>query len=793
MTSQNKSFTDVIYQEFRLYIEGIQVPFESIVISTSEGQLPVASISVPVQAGLMDIARFYRPKVHVFFYDRIKDDSDEKKRWKLFFTGHIHRVRYSKSVSGGGGNASISFECQHKNALIRDCLIDYSGWLKESTDPRGESVVKESHANSQASIIEALFGIEEKYDSSKEITEANPDGETRILPSWLREYTNRLLGIPGVIINYWNQLNRTAFNKELKSQHDGFTKMYKPLIEVGLDFFRRIAGHYILERQIQNDRVQPCPENPGKYGDVIAPPSTKLFLKTAAQAQITVASLQNYLQTSGEITDIYSIIQSTLDAMDYDLLTLNAPAEAPMVANPNAEEDQAAGDAGATEYGNLTSFAVETVIKPRIPFYFSPTCNVLMPNMFTNMEVEYNEGDVPTRVDAKTSVYPDNNQYPTHFRAPHSIRAAVADGRRKSDSTAGRNLASTMGPSYGVIGKFEQGCGVKVGYIEIPRWLSHLSMSAYGGNNFGSADSYPDKDKDPLMYESIQQLKDAWTARYPASIDAGMNPWAEKDPGIAAHQRLLFAAADYYYTRMFAASKRGSVSCPFNPYIVAGYPMDIIEANPLRPSFHAHCLSVTHTITSRSVSTDVQFVAAMTYSELANYYIPFVQPYLQVALGLTNNQTLVYNSEGKAIADDFYYYTLGCTSAAPEDIYDFDTGSPKPVRMGEDGKWTLGSADSLPGENGGEMNPALTYEGNLALTYRPVESLSEVEDRTVMKFVDMTIENYNPVAVEYTDSVLSDASKLEIGQSQFLDYQTYFGTPYQEFPTDSSGEIQTDP
>ena len=61
--------TGLIYQNIKLYIEGVQVPFESISISQGVGALPSASIVVPPQSGLMDIARFYQPKVHIFYED----------------------------------------------------------------------------------------------------------------------------------------------------------------------------------------------------------------------------------------------------------------------------------------------------------------------------------------------------------------------------------------------------------------------------------------------------------------------------------------------------------------------------------------------------------------------------------------------------------------------------------------------------------------------------------------------------------------------------------------------------
>ena len=124
---------DSIFQEFKLYIEGIQVPFNNINISQAINALPSASISIPPIAGLMDIARFYQPKVHVFFSERSivnKNGTDQLvTEEKVLFTGHIAAAHYSKSKDGSGG-MSISFECVHRYNLINECLIDYCGAIK---------------------------------------------------------------------------------------------------------------------------------------------------------------------------------------------------------------------------------------------------------------------------------------------------------------------------------------------------------------------------------------------------------------------------------------------------------------------------------------------------------------------------------------------------------------------------------------------------------------------------------------------------------------------------------------
>jgi hypothetical protein len=151
---------------------------------------------------------------------------------------------------------------------------------------------------------------------------------------------------------------------------------------------------------------------------------------------------------------------------------------------------------------------------------------------------------------------------------------------------------------------------------------------------------------------------------------------------------------------------------------------------------------------------------------------------LQVALGLAENPTLVEPDE-KALktASDFYANTLGVPAVSPNELIDFRTMLVKPKKWstGSD-SWTDGSGTPIPDvSNGGERNPMLSYYGNLSLTYRPIEARSDVERRFFLTFIDMEEGNYSPTMIKYRDQQLDSESKYELGRSQFLNYDTFFG------------------
>jgi hypothetical protein len=263
-----------------------------------------------------------------------------------------------------------------------------------------------------------------------------------------------------------------------------------------------------------------------------------------------------------------------------------------------------------------------------------------------------------------------------------------------------------------------------------------------------------------------------------------LNPWS-KESNLQSHERLLFAAVDYEYTKRAAGARTGTVDCIFNPYLVVGYPMDILDSTPNHPSFHAYCVSITHSFTASSIGTSASFVSAVTYTELANYYMMPVHPWLLDTLGLSETQTLINrqvaieegspettgaNNKAELIADKFYVNVFGVKSVAPSALYDFNTGEVIPQQRLNSGLRPGYKQSISRPSSGAEQNPMLTATGNLSLVYRPIEPKTKIEERWGIKFIDMVSGNYNSYAIRYANGVLIDRDALEPGQSQWLKY-----------------------
>jgi hypothetical protein len=721
--------SDVTFQSFSLYIEGVQVPFQSISVSSGMNELPSAVLYMPPLAGIGDIARYYQPKVHIFFEDPVTHDD------RLLFSGVITGNGYSKSANG---QSSMMFQCRHRYSLIEGMVLRYGGFIAEAGDitnnANGETVVPT--LNSKQSVEQALRGLL-GTNPATEVTPANVTAnkaDPATLPSELAAYKTRLSGFAGVLVNFWNQLKMGAYGDT--ESYEIFLKLYEPLLEEGLQFFKRLSGHPFLEQLLEQDRVDPCPDDSGNPNSrkALIPPSMKLFTQMAVQHSFAVANLQSFGQVVQEQTGLWTLLDSFFSTIDYQILTLASPAEA-------------------------ASGPIETVVKPELPFYYSPRCNVLYPHMYYDISTQEADENLPTRVALVNYSIPGQTNMGTTYHAPASIREASARDPKTGNLVG--DLSTTTKSLHLNIGKYEQGRGIHTQKLAMPSWLAYFNQGQ--ADNAPSASELPPDEGEAA---NLALLKQAWEARYGADADK-MNPWSDTS-NIKPYERILFAAADYQYTQEIAKSRAGTVTAVFNPYITPGYSMDILNASPGEPSYHGYCAGITHTITPGNISTQVSFVAAMSYTELANYYLQFVHPWMQTALNITSQTpdgittSIVMNPQAKASADQFFGDVLGVPAAAPDEIYDFDTGEIMPFN-----DQISGSVEKLPGF---EANPTESTVGNLSLVRRPIETKDSVAASFNIKFIDMAEDNYNPSVITYTDQALVDSDLMEPGQSIFLNY-----------------------
>ena len=795
--------TNSIHQKVSLYIEGVEVPYTMISISQALGSMPMCEIEVPPSPGLMEIVRYYQPKVHVFFKDNDRGGD------RLLFWGHVSVAAYSRSRAGPG-NSAIHFQCVHRLGLLKEILLSFGNQLPRqesgglNVDPKPEEAKLMSYApTSIYAIVQAMQGVVGVQSEDKDLLEATnsslmPKADPAKLPKYLEAFEKRLIGMPGVLVNLWNQIKRSSCYDP--PRHVSMLGMYIPLFEQGLSFLKRMSGHYTLEEIQQNDRMEYCPKGGQKY-NIIVPPSCRIGTTSAIQADLGFQMLAAGISGSGEMASFMDLCNSFFESILYEILILASPAE--VAVDPTIPPG----------FDSNSLMAVETILKPKMPFYYAPVCNVIYPKMFEAVSITQQEDTIPTRIVASHAGLPSNSTaILSHYRGPASVREAFSIGSYINRGSKKYDLRNTTQIDYGVPGKFEQGRGILPMRIILPFWLTLLAKNKNAEGPTRGTEVWP---TDPEEYYELLLAKKDWNQRYaikpnPSNIEGEPIPVPEKEflnpnnssTGIYPHERIMFNSVDYEFSKAVAGARTGYVGGVFNPYIVVGYPMDVIDDSPNCPSFHALCSSVTHSITPTFMSTSVGMVAAVTYEELSNYYTPPAHPWLMRLLGIINEEplegeaspvaptmegdygdisgignvvsTILQNPKAKIKADNFYYSVLGVGAADPTTMYDFMTQQAIPqMRRGNSHivEALANGSNKMPSSSGGDNNDWNTTPGNLRLVARNIESKDAIASKFDYQFIDMTFENYSGQATGYSNPKLMNKQLLEPGQSLFLNYK----------------------
>lgn len=456
---------------------------------------------------------------------------------------------------------------------------------------------------------------------------------------------------------------------------------------------------------------------------------------------------------TGEVMSFGQLIDAFLEVVEYDHIIMNSPAKVGVSGQPEL---------------------IDHVYKPKMFAYYAPICNVLLPYMYESYSVNIGTDQVPSRViyngmpftaDSAANSGTAVNMH--NYVAPHSVRVALADGG---------NLAQTLISLVASPGKYEWGSGVRTADGTLPYWYAVLSHQAASGNVGDLANG-----------TTLENLKAAWNKLYPE--DPTLNPWDTDLSGIDAYQRLFFTGVDVEFSNAYSQARQGSVDGVFNPFIIPGYPMDVVDPSPLRESYHGFCTSVTHNIDATGhASTSIGMSSAYTFSEIATCYIPGTYPWLLAQLKMDENLKMYGNTPAYQRACQYYNDVLGVGAADPTILEAYSTGRPIPVKRNM-GVWEIGEADTLTGST----HPTLynTTLGNLNLVARNIASLLDIEKEHAMvteTFVDIDMWNQGSPTVEEVrkgpwvndQSGTQDSSTLrgrDMECSAFLDYDSEAETP----------------
>lgn len=916
--------TGTLIQEFKLFIEGIEVPWLAMSINQSYGALPTASIQIPYLAGLMEISRNYAPKVHIFYKDYVYEkyliqkgitNYSEKDLYRTLFDGVAFSVSYGRQKSADSGSASISFGCIHKYSSLGQIILKFGArGPQDITERQSGEVGVSNYMNSQQALLVAMSGVENTDKGAIDGTRKDYENTTppevspnvRALTTDMLPYFDRLQGIPGVSRVLWNTLKLDTYR--YKNYCGSMLRIYIPLMEQGLRFFKRMSGHPSVEAAIGQEKIDqtkldieskfPGWDQGSTDTKILVPPAYRNYLNEAVATEISQTLMKMGTQILSDRTSFWDMMSAIAAICEYDLQVLASPVQ---VVDKNKDN-------------------IDVVMKPNLPYYFSPVCNVLLPHMYSTIQIGDSSNAAPTRL--VTYDAPLEGVPAFEYRAPHEVRV-VASIRSPVQEFNLRGSFSYMG-QYPA--PHEYGRGIITKQINLQPWVKFLASShrqegsdaqpsakttsstrwsgqivvsqnpkenvkdlwshwdksievpyyfgkrnvkgkniRYGtpGEATGTVntniDSFRAVTKVPLFWNvvffpfnnsyyaypphydyvnrvffipadmdakeaakyntnyqidtsydrkeearatdialahpvappeeelqsgvwqdvELERLRALWLRDHPGQEP--MNPFAPTEVnGLEPFQATLVNSLDYEYAKSLTSTRQGSVDGMFNPFIIPGYPMDIIDPSPERPSFHAFCVAVSHNITPRSVNTSISFSNALSYDELRSYELPALLPWFQKQLAFGEKLSLVKQTkQARDCANQFYKEVLGCGFADPTLMENEVTNSANFLKVNSRGDFEVTRTNvNMSEENStqsmllGFEDQNMTYEGNMALIRREIETMSDIEALGGITFVEIPYTELQ--SIKQSESVKVSALHPETlqkpGRSLFLDY-----------------------
>jgi hypothetical protein len=628
------------YRDFKVFVEGVEIPFLGATVDNAFGSVPTARIEVPPHTSLSALCKNYQPKVHIFFLDPLATGTEDSD-YKQLFSGVITGIEESKYNGADGAQRSMSLSARHSVTLLQQILVRFGAQSFLAPVETQVAISQSNDISHEAAIHQALKSVANRRSGERSTSS--------------EEQFKRLKGSPGVMKVYWDRLlsrvstsdiptsteerligSEAVIQSRVKGDNDALNTMYKALVEDGLQFWDKLSGHPVLESGVDSDRVSYSKESKaggdGSPFDIILPLKYKTFIGNQAEIAMTVRILKAGLQSvNPEVSSFYDYFMEYLALIDYSMTVMNSP----------------------------TNTGIEYTVKPTLPTYYAPICNVVMPQLVNSISVSSAFSDIPSRVMNVAYPIPGGPQSGAEgaaqaqtYTAPHSVRVARGGSG---------NLQDTLRPHINTIGKYEWGSGINprlIGVPEIYNIMGHGLQRKEGSETLFSVDVSAQKVKAVNFWKAMYDGEDRFN---PFSDKAGLTPWA----------RMMILWVDQQYSIEAYRSRTAQAQGDFNPYPVVGYPMDIVDPSPYAESFHGLCVGVSHSISAMgSATTSYSMASVSTISELMMFKPPAVPPAMAATLGFEDDPGIYGNAKAYELACYYYGDVLGVGAAEPALLQD---------------------------------------------------------------------------------------------------------------------------
>lgn len=254
------------------------------------------------------------------------------------------------------------------------------------------------------------------------------------------------------------------------------------------------------------------------------------------------------------------------------------------------------------------------VVKPETLFVNAPSCNLIFPNIKSQISYTNPFKDQPTRLLQTTDPI---GEISGQSGAPFTLTCMMFTEETKLEGERnGLPKYSTFITSFGDQNKDTSGSPT-------PSKLSDknhpvLNLTAFEERN-GIRVSNINKGADIYLFLKSKQTKQSNDdENYVMSLASG----SDQLNGVG---QTIAALARYELARQRYVTRSGSLECYFNPYIVPGFPMASIETTENGLNIYGYVTNVAHNLTDRSWTTSVTFNCGHSDTEQSPGAYPIVE------------------------------------------------------------------------------------------------------------------------------------------------------------------------
>jgi len=591
---------------FLVYLNGIEIPAQSVSVSMGLWVIPTATIEVAPDVELQRLGAEDRVQVAIFYLDYdYTAQMGLPPDFRLLFEGEIVGWSYVNSAT----MRAMRFQCVNYMRMLDDLYTFFMTSLEDYVQG----------ATSKSVLAGSVMGV----------SGFGPTFPASLLLEGLGiRQTNTIRRPFDLIENVLRTCTGVAEQQEFASVVA--TNFFSPLM-------RRIG---FIDRFVPSPMIE---IEPLRSDDVIN--GVFPILKYVRYQECIDTFKRRMEQMSNN--SVWGILRDLFSKLYYEVAMITTAPCSQVLFDTNVikgvrGEILGPADFGKAEAGKdvLSQFRATTpnrilnyVTKPQWLFGVPPACNVIYPSMITHFALDENYADQPTRV------YVNDTWVINHLSTSPLAQMLMPDAgyppqveiellRRRG--MAGNSAQPALNSKNFLVWPEEFFKGPKIVEEALPEWFRFLMEAAlkndpqvtptkttYENDPLSTANKAP-KPPDPKDGQLTEGTTESFLDQYFAHQQTEHGAPANQSASYKKCLWLMEIYARYEYGRQRAAHRNGSVSMVFNPYVVPNFPVVVFDNVTTGNHIVGYAAQVTHNLSVRGGnSTQVTF----THAQLLDEYL----------------------------------------------------------------------------------------------------------------------------------------------------------------------------